>query len=305
METVNILLSTYNGEKYLAEQIDSIVNQTYTDWNLLIRDDGSTDNTVSIIKNYEEKDARIKFINSFQIENVGVHLSFKNLAKFSDADWYFLCDQDDVWLPKKIESMLFYARGDEKEAKLLYSDLTTVDSELNILSERIRHKTGHSKAPLLKDYLLQPTVTGCGAMFNQKLRDYWLLESNIIGLHDSMLGFIAASLGKLEFIDESYTLYRQHSQNVIGSSSASGIQAILHSFWGQNQTMNARAKDVLATFSFVSNENKKILQDFMKLNDANFVVRLKLILKYRYMYSLGGKLYSLFGNLLLLSNIGK
>ena len=65
METVNILLSTYNGEKYLAEQIDSIVNQTYTDWNLLIRDDGSTDNTVSIIKNYEEKDARIKFINSF------------------------------------------------------------------------------------------------------------------------------------------------------------------------------------------------------------------------------------------------
>ena len=86
METVNILLSTYNGEKYLAEQTDSIVNQTYTDWNLLIRDDGSTDNTVSIIKNYEEKDARIKFIISFQIENVGVHLSFKNLAKFSDAD---------------------------------------------------------------------------------------------------------------------------------------------------------------------------------------------------------------------------
>lgn len=305
MTTVNILLSTYNGEKYLAEQIDSIINQTYTDWNLLIRDDGSTDNTLSIIKKYEEKDARIKFINDNNIENIGIHKSFKNLAKFSDADWYFLSDQDDVWLPKKIEDMLSYAREDEKEAKLFYSDLTTVDNELNILSERIRHKKGHNKAPSLKDYLLQPTVTGCGAMFNKKLRDYWLLESEVIGLHDSMLGFLAVSLGQLEFIDESYTLYRQHSENVVGSSSVSGIQAILHSFWGQNQTMNVRAKDVLETFSFISAENQKTLQDFIKLNHAKFGVRLKIILKYKYRYSLGGKLYSLFGNLLLLSNIGK
>lgn len=305
MIIVNILLSTYNGEKYLAEQINSIINQTYTDWHLLIRDDGSTDNTLSIIKKYEEKDSRIKFINPLQTENVGVHQSFKSLAKFSDADWYFLCDQDDVWIPKKVEHMLCYAKGDETEAKLFYSDLTTVDNELNILSERIRHNKGHSKAPTLKDYLLQPTVTGCGAMFNKKLRDYWLLESEIIGLHDSMLGFLAVSLGKLEFIDESYTLYRQHSENVIGSSSVSGIYAILHAFWAQNRTMNARAKDVLETFSVISTENKRILQDFIRLSDAKFGGGAKIILKYRYRYSLGGKLYSLFGNLLLLTKLGK
>lgn len=142
MVTVNILLSTYNGEKYLAEQIESILDQTFKGWTLLIRDDGSNDGTSEIIKGYESKDARIKFINKNKIENIGIHKSFKSLAKFSDADWYFLCDQDDVWLPNKIENMLNYTEGKSEEAKLVYSDLTTVDSNLNIISERIRNRKG-------------------------------------------------------------------------------------------------------------------------------------------------------------------
>lgn len=303
MVTVNILLSTYNGEKYLSDQIESILNQTFKGWTLLIRDDDSSDSTAEIIKGYESKDARIKFINKNKIENIGIHKSFKSLAKFSDADWYFLCDQDDVWLPNKIENMLNYTGEKSEEAKLVYSDLTTVDSNLNIISERIRNSKGH-EAPILKDYLLQPTVTGCAVMFNRNLRNYWLLEKKIIGLHDSMLGFLAASLGSLEFINESYTLYRQHSENVVGSSTVSGIHAILQSFWGQNQLMNARACDVLETFSSISDKNKKVLKEFIKLNHVGLLGRFKVIIKYRYRYSLGGKLYSLFGNLLLLSNVG-
>jgi rhamnosyltransferase len=199
--------------------------------------------------------------------------------------------------------MLNYTGEKSEEAKLVYSDLTTVDSNLNIISERIRNSKGH-EAPILKDYLLQPTVTGCAVMFNRNLRNYWLLEKKIIGLHDSMLGFLAASLGSLEFINESYTLYRQHSENVVGSSTVSGIHAILQSFWGQNQLMNARACDVLETFSSISDKNKKVLKEFIKLNHVGLLGRFKVIIKYRYRYSLGGKLYSLFGNLLLLSNIG-
>ena len=80
MVTVNILLSTYNGEKYLAEQIESILNQTFKGWTLLIRDDGSSDGTSEIIKGYESKDDRIKFINKNKIENIGIHKSFKSLV---------------------------------------------------------------------------------------------------------------------------------------------------------------------------------------------------------------------------------
>ena len=98
---VNILLSTYNGEQFLEEQVKSIQEQTYQEWQLLIRDDGSSDGTVEVIKQLVAKDPRIHFINENQVENVGVIKSFHTLLKYGDADLYCFSDQDDFWLPTK------------------------------------------------------------------------------------------------------------------------------------------------------------------------------------------------------------
>ena len=97
---VNIVLSTYNGERFLTEQIQSIQRQTFTDWQLLIRDDGSTDRTPEIIKAFVANDERIKFINEDNRENFGVIKNFYTLVHYEAADYYFFSDQDDVWLPE-------------------------------------------------------------------------------------------------------------------------------------------------------------------------------------------------------------
>ena len=98
---VNILLSTYNGEQFLAEQVKSIQEQTYQEWQLLIRDDGSSDGTVEVIKQLAAQDSRIHFINENQVENVGVIKSFHALLKHSEADLYCFSDQDDFGFLKK------------------------------------------------------------------------------------------------------------------------------------------------------------------------------------------------------------
>ncbi len=103
---VNILMSTYNGQQFLAEQIRSIQEQSYIDWTLFIRDDGSSDRTREIIKDFVEQDQRIHFIDVETDENLGVIKSFHRLVHYDTADFYFFSDQDDVWLPNKLEVSL-------------------------------------------------------------------------------------------------------------------------------------------------------------------------------------------------------
>jgi rhamnosyltransferase len=101
MEKIDILLATYNGEKYVREQIESILHQTYTNFNLLISDDVSKDSTVSILKEYEQKDSRVKVF--VQEKNLGYIRNFEFLLKQVTSNYYMLSDQDDFWLPEKVE----------------------------------------------------------------------------------------------------------------------------------------------------------------------------------------------------------
>ena len=141
---VNILLSTYNGEQYLKEQVKSIQDQTYQNWQLLIRDDGSTDGTVEIIQELVAQDERIRFINQGAIENLGVIKSFHALLKYEKADLYCFSDQDDVWLPDKIALQVAEAAKHPQEVPLLvYTDLKVVDENLNVQHESmIRTQSG-------------------------------------------------------------------------------------------------------------------------------------------------------------------
>ena len=300
---VNIILSTFNGEKYLAEQIDSIIAQTYGQWNLLIRDDGSSDGTCEIIESYVAADPRIRFINRDDISNVGVHRSFKELAGHEDADWFFLSDQDDVWLPNKVKRMLAAAtESNPAIAHMYYSDLTSVAPDLSVIKQRVKNTTGHYHAPDLKDFLTAPPVTGCAAMFNQALRDLWLEDQAVIGYHDAFLATLAIALGELSFIDESSVLYRQHGDNAVGIADKGSVSGSLRLFWGYNQAMVDRCRNLLETFpDRLSGEDTRILGDFCAIGEEPWWRRLATLMRYRYRYTLGDWKYTLVYDALLLT----
>ena len=214
---IHILLSTYNGEQFLAEQIQSIQQQTVQDWKLLIRDDGSTDRTREIIREFVAQDSRIHWINENESKNLGVIKSFHNLAQFEEADVYFFSDQDDVWLPQKLELSLAEARKYPAEMPLLvYMDLTVVNQDLEVLSiSMIRSQSGHANTELVQE-LTENTVTGGVAMANHALIQLWDQTEDIL-MHDWYLALLATAFGKLVYIDQSGELYRQHEHNVLGA----------------------------------------------------------------------------------------
>ena len=214
---IHILLSTYNGEQFLAEQIQSIQQQTVQDWKLLIRDDGSTDRTREIIQEFVAQDSRIHWINENESKNLGVIKSFHNLAQFEEADVYFFSDQDDVWLPQKLELSLAEARKYPAEMPLMvYMDLTVVNQDLEILSSSmIRSQSGHANTELVQE-LTENTVTGGVAMVNHALIQLWNQTEDIL-MHDWYLALLATAFGKLVYIDQPGELYRQHEHNVLGA----------------------------------------------------------------------------------------
>lgn len=214
---IHILLSTYNGEQFLAEQIQSIQQQTVQDWKLLIRDDGSTDRTREIIREFVAQDSRIHWINENESKNLGVIKSFHNLAQFEEADVYFFSDQDDVWLPQKLELSLAEARKYPAEMPLMvYMDLTVVNQDLEVLSSSmIRSQSGHANTELVQE-LTENTVTGGVAMVNHALIQLWNQTEDIL-MHDWYLALLATAFGKLVYIDQPGELYRQHEHNVLGA----------------------------------------------------------------------------------------
>ena len=214
---INIVMSAYNGQEFIAEQIRSIQQQTFKDWKLLIRDDGSTDETPKIIVDFAQQDPRIHFINAAERINYGVIKNFYTLVKYEKADYYFLSDQDDIWLPNKLELSLAEAQKYDSEKPLMvYTDLKVVDKHLQVLHESmIKTQSHHANKTLLQE-LTENTVTGGTAMFNHTLAEKWKVYDGIL-MHDWYLALLAAALGELVYMDAATELYRQHESNVLGA----------------------------------------------------------------------------------------
>lgn len=218
---VNILMSTYNGQQFLAEQIRSIQEQTFSDWTLLIRDDGSSDRTKDLLHDFARQDSRIRLIDVEEQKNLGVIKSFHRLVQYEKADYYFFSDQDDVWLPDKLEVSLQEARFYPTDQPLMvYMDLTVVNQDLQVMTESmIRSQSHHANTELVQE-LTENTVTGGVAMINHALAELWSGTEDIL-MHDWYLALLASALGKLVFIDKPGELYRQHADNVLGARTLS------------------------------------------------------------------------------------
>lgn len=243
---VSVLMSTYNGEKYIREQIDSILCQVDVEIYLLIRDDGSRDNTTQICTQYAQQYTNVEF---YQGDNLGVGKSFLELLKKApQADYYSFADQDDVWLEDKLiraveiiqkcqftsdsqdfircgESIIASEKCDYQEGQLgrmpiLYaSNQQLVDEHLNNIGMRFNVEPKHG----CLDTINRNKVSGCTMVMNNELRDIIRDENRTpseevisIRLHDTWSSIVANISGRLIYDEKARILYRQHGQNVVG-----------------------------------------------------------------------------------------
>ncbi len=223
---IYIVLAAYNGTRYIREQINSIRDQTFKDWILLIRDDGSSDGTPDIVREIAKDDKRIQLVED-SLGNQGPVGNFALLlqhASDAGADYVFLCDQDDVWLPNKISDQLsLMQRIEQVEGAntpiLVHSDLVVTDERLITTHKSFMacEKLHHEEADPLSTLLVQNFVTGCTAAANRSLVEFSLPVPAAVFMHDWWLALCAASAGKVVYLPEPTVLYRQHEANVLGA----------------------------------------------------------------------------------------
>lgn len=224
---VAILLSTYNGEKYLSEQIDSLLKQTYTNWKLVVRDDGSNDQTKDILTLYSQQYPNKIIIDGSCPFNIGAGESFMHLLERTDADYYMFCDQDDVWMPYKIERTLKKAQEMEKSFGKdspigVFTDLVVVDQNLQTIMPSLWE--GDNRHPeYIHDFYLQWTNRhasyGCTMLINNACKGivfpYKQFEG-VMGAHDNWIEYLLIKQGHLDYVNSPTIYYRQHGKNVIG-----------------------------------------------------------------------------------------
>lgn len=213
---VNVLVSTYNGEKYLREQLDSLLAQSHKNIHISVRDDGSTDNTVRILKEYASK---YRFIQVAYGENLGVIESFFRLLTDAgeDFDYFAFCDQDDIWFPDKIKDAVEEMNTEDGNQPILYcSRVEFVDENKNPLGlSRIPGRIGFGNA------LVENIAIGCTIVINRKARETILAtKPGRIIMHDWWFYLIVSALGKVIHEKKVNIKYRQHGRNVIGGTAS-------------------------------------------------------------------------------------
>lgn len=218
MSTVDIAMATYNGENFISEQIDSIINQSYQDWKLYISDDGSSDNTVEIIKTFVSKDKRIELVNTER--QGGVISNFNKSLKYTTADFIMLSDQDDIWPSDRLKLLLNTIQQENNidEPKLVFSDLTLVNEVGGEIAKSFYKANNLDPLNNLQGYnlLWNSTVYGCTTIMNRALLNLVLPVPNDAHMHDQWLAMKAHQYNGLIFLDTPTVMYRQHSSNVVG-----------------------------------------------------------------------------------------
>ena len=225
---IAILMSTYNGGQYLRQQLDSVLQQTVTDFTLLIRDDGSRDNTLDILRQYQ--DPRIRILAG---ENLGPSGSFFALlaeARQLNADYVFFCDQDDIWKPDKLEVLLTEIKKIPAGPALVFSDFSMIDGEGAVTGDSYTAMAGlriPSDGDFFPKLLAQPYVFGCACVLNAELLK--LIENPPAGIemYDCWIALVAAVLGKVVYLPAPTIYHRFHTNNATGQAGMNSLSTRL------------------------------------------------------------------------------
>lgn len=250
-----ILLATYNGELYLKEQLESLFNQTYKNWTLYIHDDGSKDNTINIIKSYQQQHKNIKLFD--YPATGGAKNNFFSLLQRVDADYYFFCDQDDVWRKDKIEILLNEMIKLEHQFKkapiAVYSDLKIVDKNLQTINKSFYAYTNiHPEFLQTFNELGAANICpGCSMLINKNAKKVVSFHAEKATMHDAWIILcIAKAKGIIRQVKLQLVYYRQHENNSLGAVNAKDLKAI-----NKFRHLNKVIKDNLATFRMLETLN--------------------------------------------------
>lgn len=224
---IYILLGTYNGARFIGEQIRSIQSQTVSNWNLLVRDDGSQDGTADVVADVARCDERIRCVGDKhgRLGIVGNFGELMRVAHLEGADYFLFSDQDDVWTSNKIANQLTYLMGMEaqygrKTPIFVFSDLEVVDEQLERIHPSFMSYQGltHESRDPLRVLLTQNFATGCAAAINRPLLELAVpLPADVI-MHDWWLALCAAACGRLAYLPQALVRYRQHGANQVGAA---------------------------------------------------------------------------------------
>lgn len=222
---IAILMSAYNGATYIREQIDSLLAQTCKDFVVYIRVDGSADGTSEIVDEYTSKyPDKIKHVD-VDGENLGCGQSFMLLLEYAVADYYMYCDQDDVWLPTKVEETLAKMKehdetGHKDVPCVVFTDAVIVDGEMNVMYDSLwksNHRNPEDAKDVYRYAVYRQAALGCTMMFNNKTRELALPVKTFPdkrGQHDRLLIYLCAKLGEVDYVEKQLIKYRQHGNNV-------------------------------------------------------------------------------------------
>lgn len=214
---VNVLLSTYNGEKYILEQLDSIEQQTYREFHVFIRDDGSTDRTVPLIQEYIERNQLQNRFTMVAKENMGYSRSFYELLKMTDnGDYWAFCDQDDVWYANKLENAVSWLGKEDKNIPLLYQGRVEIGNE----DLSVKRNCGFYNFNFNYHNAFTSNIFfGFAMVINRCLYDK-LIQADFekIKYHDWFAAIIVAALGKYKISDTVEAVHRQHEKNTSPTS---------------------------------------------------------------------------------------
>lgn len=270
---VAVLMSTYNGENYIKEQLDSVLNQTYKNIEIYIRDDKSKDNTVNIVKDYMKNKDNIFLIEG---ENLGYIDSFFELIKIcDDADYYAYCDQDDIWLENKIERAVKKLEQHMEEKPVMYfSNLDFYDGDMNFLETAPKEK-----AYSFRNSLVECVTQGMTMVINKNARDQIKksIPNHCLG-HDWWTYMICSGFGEIIYDDEPLIKYRRHNKSVTveGKNPLELFLFRIKKFLLSDslKQIKAQYKDYeIYFYNELNEENKKLIKLFA--NKYNFFDALK------------------------------
>lgn len=245
---VQILMSTYNGEKYLSKQLETLLNQKNVNLDILIRDDGSKDSTKEIINDYMKKYSNITYIVG---KNLGYAKSFWDLIKNADLnyDYYAFCDQDDIWEENKLDAAISLLKNEDNSIPLLYtSRVVSVDNNMNILNENTFEE---NRVLNVYESFQKSIVPGCVFVFNKAALVLLKKYDGFLESHDWATYIIVSSFGKVIYDNNSYIKYRIHENNTIGKNTKlqSLIKKIKRFFRKSKKTRSKFAHDFYNTYS--------------------------------------------------------
>lgn len=287
---VDILLAAYNGEKYLNEQIQSVLNQTHKNFRLLIRDDCSQDGTQVILQHWSSLyPDKIVILPSDSRE--GAKGNFSVLMGQAESPYILFCDQDDIWMKDKVEKSLdLMLKTESKYGKsipcLVHTDLKVVSEDLTSIADSFWNFSRlNPQADSFHRLLMQNTVTGCTALINKSLFNLLRNIPNESIMHDWWTALVASAFGRIAYLCEPTVLYRQHKGNVIGAQkfgTVAHLKKALKTLRYEGRTYQIQAKAFHEKYhAQLDRKSENALKAYLSLPNCSWTMGRYKILRYR------------------------